>query len=217
MTIDVLPDDVLLDAFGFYVDGYEGSRWQTLVHVCRRWRNLVFASPRRLDLQLLCTSKTPVREMLDVWPAFPMQIGRSGSGLGFPWVDNILAALEHPNRVLRINIQYVNGFVMKRFSAVMQVPFPELTYLDMSSNALSAPILPDAFLGGSIPRLRFLGLENISLPSVRGLLLSAGEAVPYEIRTAKAGRIPGPLTKPANLPYGSGFAISNHAASRTGV
>jgi hypothetical protein len=60
----------------------------------------------------------------------------------------------------------------------MQVPFPELTHLDMWSNDESVPVLPDAFLGGSsIPRLRFLGLERISFPSVGRLLLSAGHLV----------------------------------------
>ena len=36
--------------------------WRTLVHVCRRWRSVVFGSPLRLNPQLLHTDKTPVRE-----------------------------------------------------------------------------------------------------------------------------------------------------------
>ena len=55
----MVPDDVLLEVFDFYVAGdmYSKDReaWQTLVHVCRRWRSIVFGSPRRLDLQLVCT------------------------------------------------------------------------------------------------------------------------------------------------------------------
>jgi F-box-like len=45
----MLPDDVLLEIFDFYVnkdkDKYyknEIEAWQTLVHVCRRWRSVVF-------------------------------------------------------------------------------------------------------------------------------------------------------------------------------
>jgi hypothetical protein len=40
---------VLLEIFDFYV--FEES-WETLIHVCRRrrWRYVVFGSPRRLDL-----------------------------------------------------------------------------------------------------------------------------------------------------------------------
>src|SRR6266700_3384297 len=83
IEIDVLPDDVLLAIFDFYVVGYQDldfieallsnfdtktkiRSWQSLVHVCRRWRGLVFGSPRRLNLQLCCTTKTPARETLDV-------------------------------------------------------------------------------------------------------------------------------------------------------
>ena len=56
--IDILPDDVLLEIFDFYmiIPSYTGNprykAWQSLVHVCRRWRILVFGSPRRLDLRL---------------------------------------------------------------------------------------------------------------------------------------------------------------------
>ena len=64
VPIDALPDNVLLETFEFYLgkdaadlidDEYDYDGWQTLVHVCRRWRCVVFASPRRLDLKLHCT------------------------------------------------------------------------------------------------------------------------------------------------------------------
>ena len=48
--------------------------WHTLVHVCRNWRNVVFGSPRRLNLHLCCTKRTPVRENLDIWPQLPIII-----------------------------------------------------------------------------------------------------------------------------------------------
>jgi hypothetical protein len=54
MTFDMLPDDVLLKIFDFYVDEdfepYGEQRievWKTLAHVCRRWRSVLFQSPRR--------------------------------------------------------------------------------------------------------------------------------------------------------------------------
>ena len=77
MPIETLPDDVFLAIFDFYVRPVqvfpedkkeEIETWQTPVHVCRRWRNVVFGSPLRLNLRLCCTPKTPVRRMLDVWP-----------------------------------------------------------------------------------------------------------------------------------------------------
>ena len=65
LTLDALrvPDDVLLETFEFYlgkdvpdrVGNHNYDGWQTLVHVCRRWRRIVFASPCHLDLKLYCT------------------------------------------------------------------------------------------------------------------------------------------------------------------
>lgn len=38
LPIDVLPDDVLLEIFAFYVgEAQEIEAWQSLVHVCQRW------------------------------------------------------------------------------------------------------------------------------------------------------------------------------------
>ena len=69
MTIEALPDDVLLAVFASYLAlFFEKNAWHTLVHVCQRWRYLVFASPGHLDLQLICTTETRAREMLGVWP-----------------------------------------------------------------------------------------------------------------------------------------------------
>lgn len=74
--IDVLPDEVLLEIFELNLKmmnstlGSRGARaWKLLIHVCRRWRNLVFRSPRRLKLRLYCTPETPARKTLVVWPS----------------------------------------------------------------------------------------------------------------------------------------------------
>ncbi|KAH8980986.1 hypothetical protein EDB86DRAFT_2977911 [Lactarius hatsudake] len=60
-TIDTLTDNVLLAIFdlirisrtSFELHCYPVWNWHTLVHVCHRWRQIIFASPLRLDLQLL--------------------------------------------------------------------------------------------------------------------------------------------------------------------
>ena len=57
----MLPDDVLLEIFDFIVEeeGRRGKvdfeKWHTLVHVCRRWRSLVFGSPRVFVIGLTIT------------------------------------------------------------------------------------------------------------------------------------------------------------------
>ncbi|KAH8978773.1 hypothetical protein EDB92DRAFT_2119071, partial [Lactarius akahatsu] len=109
-TIDMLPDDVLLDIFDFCrVDkAYDPwtLRWARLAHVCRKWRQVIFASPHRLRLQLGCARRTPVRKYLDVWPAFPIDIYYYIDD--DPTVnDNLIAALEHPNRVCSLQFYYL--------------------------------------------------------------------------------------------------------------
>jgi len=75
-TISMLPDNVLLGIFDFYRNHHDYTRRAVclLVHVCRRWRQIVFASPHRLDLRIVCKSRTPVRKNLGIWPALPILI-----------------------------------------------------------------------------------------------------------------------------------------------
>ena len=181
----MLPDDVLLEIFHFHVDGawnehedeeYQMKVWQSLVHVCRRWRSVVFGSPRRLDLRLACTANTLARDTVDVWPALPLVIHDHDSERG--GVDNIIAFLEHSDlvrRITQINLQFVSSSQVEVIGEAMQVPFPELTHLDLYRFPQTGPVLPlpDSFLGGSAPRLRFLLLSGIPYPGLPKLLLSA--------------------------------------------
>jgi hypothetical protein len=65
--------------------------WQSLVHVCRRWRSLVLGSPRRLNLRLLCTPKTHARDTLDVWPALRLIVEGNKDATFSPGTDNVIA------------------------------------------------------------------------------------------------------------------------------
>ena len=148
--------------------------WHTLIHVCRRWRQVVFASPIRLDLQLLCTYGTPVRKNLGCWPAFPIVIDYSFRSLDSE--DNVIAALEHPSRVRRIKLTVTNT-LWRKLATFMQEPFPALTHLSIFSAETNVPLLPSRFLGGSAPylrELRFHGMPTLALPT---LLSSAGNLV----------------------------------------
>ena len=185
LTIDDLPDDVLLEMFDFYVVGYRdlGFRhlfefrtiredlesWQSLVHVCRRWRSLVFASPRRLNLQICCyTPEGSAKKSLDVWPALPLLIfGRVSEEL----VDNVIPGLEH--RISQINLSCGTISQPEKLWTAMQVPFPELVALYLSYG----PVLPDSFLGGSAPRLRYFYLDGVPFPGLPKLLLSTTHLV----------------------------------------
>ncbi len=174
--IDVLPDDVLLVIFDFYVVRMSRRKkdtevWQSLVHVCRRWRCLVFGSPRHLDLQLFCTPKTPIRDTLDVWPVLPLIV--SDNTVRSSNMDNIIAALGQSNRVCDVFFLHLMGWQLEQVVAAMQVPFPELTDLRLWSGVETPPIIPDSFLGGSAPRLRCFSLNGIPFPGFPKLHLSA--------------------------------------------
>jgi len=189
----MLSDDVLLEIFDLclYKDediapwcdpliGYLYDEWHALAHVCQRWRYVVFASPRRLDLRLQC-SRRRVREMLGVWPAFPIIIWDI-MGLKSD-EDNITAALEHRDRVCEIRLECLTRLQSESLMHLMQEPFPALTklriesYLPFAAGHELAPVLPDSFLGGSAPHLRFLHLSCVSFPTLPNLLLSASHLV----------------------------------------
>ena len=198
ITFDMLPDDILIEIFDFYVDEDIGEDfrkqriqdWMTLVHVCRRWRSVVFQSPRRLNLRLFCTPNTPPNETLGIWPPLPLVIIDNYENLN---VDNTIAALEHNDRVCQITLRCCSYLRLEDImdSAAMQKPFPELTHLGIAmtdgfdwpdnGNAHDGPILPDSFLGGSAPSLRSLELYRIPFPALPNLLLSATHLVKLEL------------------------------------
>jgi len=97
----MLLDVALLEIFGFCTNEAELiQKWHRLVHVCQKWRNIVFGSPHYLCLRLYCRPGTPVRETLNFWPHLPIVIRHDDyPTLG---VDSILAALEHNDRVCDI-------------------------------------------------------------------------------------------------------------------
>ena len=192
-SIDMLPDDVLLEIFDFIVEeeGRRGKvdfeKWHTLVHVCQRWRSLVFGSPRRLNLRLVCSQKTPARDTLDVWPTLPLFIKCNGPAES---VDNIIAVLERSDRVREIDL-IVQGSELGRLSAAMQVPFPELTALALWLNGKPMTVFPDSFLGRSAPRLEYLKLDRIPFPGLPKLLLSATHLISlYLYNVLRSGYIP---------------------------
>ncbi|KAH9968118.1 hypothetical protein BC827DRAFT_1263848 [Russula dissimulans] len=179
LTFETLPDDVLVEIFDLYVDEAEDADgWHTLVHVCRRWRNLVFASPHHLGLQLLCTDTRPTRVMLAVWPPLPIIITNSGDlMLLVRGAGNIIAALQQRDRVCEIDLQNVPWWLSETFATLMQEPFPVLTSLTLGLYDEWARLLPNSPLCESAPRLRKLSLDHIPLPAIQRLLLSASNLV----------------------------------------
>ncbi|KAH9980540.1 hypothetical protein BJV74DRAFT_798068 [Russula compacta] len=161
VTIGSLPDDVLLDVFNFYRflvmrPRDEIWKWQTLAN------------------------RTPVREMLDAFPNFPINIDywHDMSSTHDTW-HNILAALERRGQARWISLTGLTNPPLETFVTMMQDPFPLLTYLQFWSidDVDSALVIPDTFLGRSTPRLQFLLLDRIAFPGLPKLLFSARDLV----------------------------------------
>ena len=202
-TVDTLPDDILLEIFSFILSGgrnfyirrYPIWTWHRLVHVCRRWRQIIFASPLRLDLQLLCTYRTPVRRGLGYWPAFPLVIHYD-----YHWdmdrtpddEDNIFVALKQRDRVRHINLR-ASSLLLGELLAAMKEPFPALRYLELSCEDMdgAAPVFPSEFLGGSA-RLHEICLSYISFPGIPTLLSSASDLVKLRLDHIPPTSFPSP-------------------------
>ncbi|KAI0246844.1 caspase domain-containing protein [Lactifluus subvellereus] len=187
-AIERLPDEVLLKIFNF--DRHTLSQdlpweWHRLVHVCRRWRYIIFDSPRSLDLQLFCTYGTPVKDKLDCWPVLPIVMRYAGlSSLTLPEAagdeDNIIAALQHPNRICTIQLA-VTTPLLERLATLAQDPLPVLQHLELSTQTETGLILPSECFGGPSPHLRVLRLARIAFPALQRLLLSAEDLVSLKL------------------------------------
>ena len=181
IIVGVLPDDVLLGIFDFLLDMslscYQGKKgvgaWQLLIHVCRRWRSLVLASPRRLNLQLYCAPETPITDTLDVWrfwPTLPLVVSGDITSSS---INNVIATLGLSNRVCQVKLHFwVQSWQSERVLAAMQGSFPELTVVQFWRHD-SRPVIPDSFLAGSAPRLQVFTLDGILFPGFPKQLCSA--------------------------------------------
>jgi hypothetical protein len=112
----------------------------------------MFAFLLGLDLCLLCTTGTPVRKMLDVWPPLPIEI--LDLSIDHQVGDEIIAALEHPNRVRSLSLHGIwtaLGHLVR--VAELQEPLPAMEYLFLQTYGEDLQVLPNTFLGGSTPCL----------------------------------------------------------------
>ena len=129
-----------------------------------------------------------MRKMLDIWPPLPILVVKRAYQHLHSEVheDNLIAAVERHDRVSVIDIDGLTCRQLERVAAMMQEPFPTLTYLRLSSSdEEAAPTFPITFMGGAAPLLRHLYLKGISFPTLPNLVLS-----PTDITTLNLHAIP---------------------------
>ena len=106
-----------------------------------------------------------------MWPTLPLAI--KVACLPYELEDNVVAALEHEDRLSRISVLDDSNSTLKRITEAMKHPFPVLTNFSIWSTDQTAMVLPDSLLGGSAPHLRSLCLRNVEFSALPKLLLSA--------------------------------------------
>ena len=194
-SITILPDDVMLDIFDFirianislgpHYDYAWG--WKRLALVCRRWRQLIFASPLRLCLQLRCQRRvyrvTPFCTPLSRWPAsFPIAIDFHDGLAERLDEDNAIAALKHPNRVCLLAI-LASPFRMEKLATIIREPFPALTKLQLSLGYSDSPVLLNRFLPvGGAPCLQELHLDAVSFNNLPEFIHEAPNLVTLHLK-----------------------------------
>ncbi|KAI9451044.1 hypothetical protein BJY52DRAFT_1419288 [Lactarius psammicola] len=180
MTMEKLSDEVLLSIFHCYLDA-SPQFWLRLVHICRKWRHIIFASRRALHIRLFCAHGTPVLNTLHYWPALPIVVQYGGSLALDPPApedeDNIMAALKQSDRVSSISLT-VTTSLLEKLSAIER-PFSQLEDLVLLSRDSMLQTLPSAFRWG--PRLRSLHSTRIAFPELLQLLHSSRNLVDLQL------------------------------------
>lgn len=186
VTVDALPDDVLLHIFHLdrvihldeldALDRHSSWRWDRLGHVCQRWRSIIFASPNFLDLKVVLRPWSH-REPPGIWSTLPISI-MNGAHEGFPEDCTFDAVTVHRNRVREIHLHSLGHSQILRLASAMQGQFPALIHLSLACVHFNlVPGLPDGFLDGHAPLLQSLKLRYFRFPALPNFLLSATHLV----------------------------------------
>ena len=150
--------------------------------VCRRWRYLILGSASHLGLCLVCSTGTPVAEMLAHSPPFPLIIDHDHTSHDLTPEDErgIIFALEHRDRVRRIYLSMPVPSLQKVVKAMVN-QFSILEYL-----LIAPPTSPDTHLvlpaTFSAPQLSHLKLNRLSSPIGSRLLTAAVSLVTLRLR-----------------------------------
>ena len=174
---------MLLNIFRYYLDA-SPRLWPRLVHICRKWRHIVFTSQQALHLRLFCSSGTPVLKTLDRWPPLPIVL-EYGSSLALdpPSPEdevNIIAALKRSDRVSSISLTVTTSLLDKLYA--IERPFSELKDLILLSRDSVPLALLSSFECG--PQLRRLHLTRITFPALLRLLYCSRNLIDLRLHEA---------------------------------
>ena len=177
MTIDILPDEVLLEIFNLYRQSFGNQRgferawnnkngWFKLAHVCHNWRSIVLSSPSRLRLRLyFAPNSSTAAATLEYLSHLPIIVDYSKAPWDATIVSNWTSALSHPDRVCSIAIRGSPDNYTHQISEALDVPFPALENVLFQNMGRVDPIyLAPSFIT-SIQSLQHLRINGGSLQS----------------------------------------------------
>ena len=176
-TIHNLDDDSLLQIFRCYRLENEDNwnfrqTWRRLVHVCQRWRYLVYDLSTHLDMCLFLTNDSPSIDTLSHLPPLPLVIDYSNRTRTTAQKDedNIHLGLQQHGRVRRVALQAPSSSLRMWLEPMNQL-FPRLVDLRLLSTTIDEMNLklPETL---QAPDLRHLSLHGIGLPTGLPLLSS---------------------------------------------
>ncbi|KAI0261322.1 hypothetical protein BC834DRAFT_474212 [Gloeopeniophorella convolvens] len=210
-SINVLPDEILLDIFEHYLSrcirsplGWSPQlSWYTLAHVSTRWREVIFASVQRLNLMFYCDVDRPGfnAELITLTPPIPLVLfSEFKHKHGF---DRLLrCALQYWDRICQLVISGSHQVVHRFIAATPNRPASSLVGISIKTphshselvsgdRSLATP-LSSNFLRGLAPRLTHITLTDICLSIFPPMLFNSTHFVPLRTLTLR-GMDPGSI------------------------
>ncbi len=160
--------------------------WQTLVQVCKRWQETIYASPRYLHLFLYFSNGDFIAETLDRWSQLPLAISYSIADECCGGNHGLYDLLAQRDRIRRIRL-FTTRLETDCIAETMEQQYPHLTHLDLIAALTLGPwnlpyIFLGRFLGGSAPSLQHLCVDNFNYEGLLSLLSSAPNLVSLQIK-----------------------------------
>ena len=152
-----------------------GHWWYKLAHVCQRWRNIVLGSAVYLGVSLVCTTGTPVADMLAHSPPLPLIIDYlldDDDDIAPQDEKGAILAFMQRDRVRRVRLA-MHAANLQKLVKAMDDEYPIMEYLIIrlpEEDKSSILIFPERF---QAPYLRHLYLDGFALPTRSQLLTTS--------------------------------------------
>ena len=205
LTINHLPDEVLLEIFDLFQNRFTYSFYRerlfqcfTLTHVCRKWRAIIYMSTSRLDLGITVGPGRPRHLRTILSSPLPIFINYDLKDIYMTksalW--RLRSALKKRNRVRGIFFCGSSAWFDEFFS-VTNCTFPKLESVLLRSEYGQDVKIPETFLGGpdlSNLHLQHLALNRFPFKSISRLLLSTSTLTDLHLEIDSAFGITSPET-----------------------